>query len=196
LKDLEIIENIEKNKNLNACIQSLYKDYYLMLERLVLNHSGQKEDGEDVAQETMVTFIQIIQAGKYRKEANLKSFIYAIAKNIWFTKLKKQNAEIQRQNMWVENSDKFEEDINDNLKKKESLMLIMSVLDSLGEVCSNILKRFYYEELSLNEILPYTNFENEQVLRNKKSKCMKTLMENLEENLTLKTALKHALKLF
>jgi RNA polymerase sigma factor (sigma-70 family) len=196
LKDLEIVENIEKNTNLNACIQSLYKDHYGLLENFVIKNGGRKEDGEDVVQETMVTFIQIIQEGKYRKEANLKSFLYAITKNIWFTKLKKLKAELQRGSIWIEKSAEYDDDINESIKKKESLGLIMSVLDNLGEVCSNILKRFYYEELSLIEILPFTNFENEQVLRNKKSKCMKTLMENLEKNTQLKSALNQALKLF
>ena len=195
MKEKEIIDQIVGNLNMNACLKYLYKEYYGMLERLVVINGGTKQDGEDVVQETMVSFIQIVQSGKYREEANIKSFLYAVAKNVWFTKLKKQKSEDTRAGIWIEGKDEIEEDIQTHLKKKEALGLIVSVIDGLGEVCSNILKRFYYEDLSLKEILPHTNFENEQVLRNKKSKCMKSLMDRLETNPKLKEGLNEALKL-
>lgn len=196
MSEKQIIDNISENLEMNACVRHLYKEYYGFLERMVMTNNGRKEDGEDVVQETMVAFVQLVQNGKYREEASLKSFLYAIAKNIWFVKLRKQKAENQRANIWIEDKSEFEEDINAQIKKNESISLILGVLDSLGEVCSKILKLFYYEDLSLKEILPQTNFENEQVLRNKKSKCMKSLMEGLESNFSLKEALNHALKLY
>ena len=60
----------------------------------------------------------------------------------------------------------------------------------------SILNKFYYEDLSLKEILPFTDFENEQVLRNKKSKCMKALTEKLDQRPFMKESLYKALKIF
>ncbi len=195
MKDSDIIENIKNKINLNKCLNRLYDNYYGSLERWIIQNSGQKADAEDVIQETMVSFIQIVQNEKFRGESSIKSFLYAIAKNIWFAKIKKQTADMKRAFLWNEDADEYVDEINNRILANENLKLISSVLENLGEVCSNILKKFYYEELSLIEILPFTNFENEQVLRNKKSKCMKALIEKLENNTSLKETIKQALKL-
>ncbi len=194
--EMELLEKIRKNTDMNVCIRHLYREYYAMLANMVLTNSGDKEDSEDVIQETMITFVQLVQNDKFRGESNIKTFLYSIARNIWLVQLKKRNADLQRQGAWLEDKSEIEADVNEQIKKNEALGLISGVIDGLGQVCSNILKRFYYEDLSLKEILPFTDFENEQVLRNKKSKCMKSLMERLDQNPNLKEALNHALKLF
>ncbi|MCP9764694.1 RNA polymerase sigma factor [Lacihabitans soyangensis] len=195
-RENDIIEKIKNNIEINACLKYLYKEYYGFLERMVLNNSGSKEDAEDVIQEVFLAVLQIIQNDKFKGESSLKSFLYAVAKNIWLVKIKKQKAEHKRLNIWIEENPEFDADINDQIKKNEALELISDVLGSLGTVCKDILSRFYYENLSLKEILPFTEFENEQVLRNKKSKCMKALTEKLEQKPFMRESLYKALKIF
>ena len=189
-KEKEILSKLKSNSELNTCLKYLYKEYFGFLEGMILNNSGSKEDAEDVIQETFVALIQIIQNDK------LKSFLYAVAKNIWLGKLKKHKAEYMRANIWVESNPKFEADIQEQLSKNEALSLISNVLSTLGSVCKVILQKFYYEELSLKEILAFTDFENEQVLRNKKTKCMKSLTKKLNQQPHLKESLYKALRIF
>jgi RNA polymerase sigma factor (sigma-70 family) len=195
-KEKEILLKLKSNSELNTCLQYLYKEYFGFLEGMILNNSGSKEDAEDVIQETFVAFIQIIQNDKFKGESSLKSFLYAVAKNIWLGKLKKYKAEFKRANIWLESNPKFEEDIQEQLSKNEALSLISNVFSTLGSVCQVILQKFYYEELPLKEILAFTDFENEQVLRNKKAKCMKSLTEKLNQKTDLKESLYKALRIF
>lgn len=195
-KEKEILSKLKSNSELNTCLKYLYKEYFGFLEGMILNNSGSKEDAEDVIQETFVALIQIIQNDKFKGESSLKSFLYAVAKNIWLGKLKKHKAEYMRANIWVESNPKFEADIQEQLSKNEALSLISNVLSTLGSVCKVILQKFYYEELSLKEILAFTDFENEQVLRNKKTKCMKSLTEKLNQQPHLKDSLYKALRIF
>ncbi|MCP9754565.1 RNA polymerase sigma factor [Lacihabitans sp. CCS-44] len=195
-KEKEILVKLKSNTELNTCLQYLYKEYFGFLKNMVLNNSGTKEDAEDVIQETFLAFVQIVQNDKFKGESSLKSFLYAVAKNIWLGKLKKQKAEFRRANIWVEANPKFEEDIQEQLNKNEALDLISNVLSTLGSVCKVILQKFYYEELSLKEILAFTDFENDQVLRNKKAKCMKSMTEKLNQQPHLKESLYKALRIF
>ncbi|HLO46558.1 MAG TPA: RNA polymerase sigma factor [Leadbetterella sp.] len=194
-KEKEVLEKIRKNQDINTCLKYLYKEYYGFLERMVLNNSGSTADAEDVIQETFLALLQIIQNDKFKRESSLKSFLYAVARNIWLVHLKKQNAEQKRAKIWLEDAPDFEDDIQEQIKKNEALVLITEIFESLGSVCKQILNKFYYEELSLKEILPFTDFENEQVLRNKKSKCMKTLTDKLSQQPNLKESLYKALKI-
>lgn len=195
-KEKEILVKLKSNTDLNTCLQYLYKEYFGFLKNMVLNNSGTKEDAEDVIQETFIAFVQIVQNDKYRGDSSLKSFLYSVAKNIWLTKLKKYKADFKRANIWIEDNPQLEDDIQEQLIKNEALRLISNVLSAIGSVCKLILQKYYYEELSLKEILDFTDFENEQVLRNKKSKCMKSLIEKLNEQPHLKESLYKALRIF
>ena len=140
-RENDIIEKIKNNIEINACLKYLYKEYYGFLERMVLNNSGSKEDAEDVIQEVFLAVLQIIQNDKFKGESSLKSFLYAVAKNIWLVKIKKQKAEHKRVNIWIEDNPEFDADINDQIRKNEALELISDVLGSLGTVCKDILSR-------------------------------------------------------
>ena len=67
---------------------------------------------------------------------------------------------------------------------------LMHVIDELGENCKKILLLFYFENMSMKEIVAHLPYENEQVVRNKKSKCLK----KLEQLVTNNTNLYHQLK--
>ena len=52
----------------------------------------------------------------------------------------------------------------------------------LGEPCRKILLLFYYDNLSIKEIVDFLPYENEQVVRNKKYKFLQQLMVIIKEN--------------
>ena len=54
---------------------------------------------------------------------------------------------------------------------------------------------FYYENLPMKEILEKTEYETEQVVRNKKYKCLKQLEQMLNENPLLKETIHDKLKI-
>jgi hypothetical protein len=56
------------------------------------------------------------------------------------------------------------------------------IFKEVGDVCTQILTGYYYENLSMRQLLERFDYENEQVLRNRKSKCMKKLKEILLTN--------------
>ena len=56
------------------------------------------------------------------------------------------------------------------------------LLQSLGESCRKMLELFYYENLSMKEISLHFKYENEQVVRNKKYKCLQQLTEKMKQN--------------
>jgi hypothetical protein len=88
--DTELIHILKDNRQIDAGIKFLYKEYYGLLEYYVTNNKGSREDAADIIQETIVAFIEIIQQDKYRGDASVKSFLYSIARNIWLSELRKR----------------------------------------------------------------------------------------------------------
>ena len=82
-----------------------------------------------------------------------------------------------------------------HLVNREHYILIQQLFEKLGEKCKQLLLLVYYENLSMNEIIQHMpDYQNEQVIRNKKYKCMKQLEQLMQDNDTLRIQFKNALK--
>ncbi len=74
--DLELIAAIKTGNDIDSAVGFIYQNHYRSLENYVLTNSGNEMDAEDVIQEVLVVFIDIIQTDKYRSEASVRSFLY------------------------------------------------------------------------------------------------------------------------
>lgn len=192
--DEELIAAIKTSNDINNAIGFIYRTHYRMLENFVVTNSGTKVDAQDLIQDVMVSFVEMIQKDKYRGEASVKSFLYTLTRNLWITELRKIGSEYKRNEHFEDNREKIEEDITTFLTYKEAQKTILELFDRLGERCKQILILFYYEDLPMKDILEQTNYENEQVLRNKKYKCLKNLTELIEQSPTISETIKSALQ--
>lgn len=191
--DAEIIDNLVQNRDVDMSLKFLYRSHYEVLGRYVVNNNGSWDDAQDIFQEVLVAFINLIKAGKFRGEASIKTFLYSLNKNIWLNELKKRGRSQIREMKYEKGTDKTEHGINTALEAREANAGLMKVMDELGATCKKILLLYYYENQTMKEILTSLNYENEQVVRNKKYKCLKKLEELLTENKSLYHQLKNLL---
>ena len=56
------------------------------------------------------------------------------------------------------------------------------LLTGSGVIPEKILELFYYENLTMKEIVSHLHYENEQVVRNKKYKCLQQLTDKMKLN--------------
>ena len=193
LTDAEIIDNLSRHRNVDLSLQFLYRSHYEFLGRYVVNNSGSWDDAQDIFQEVIVAFINLVKAGKFRGESSIRTFLYSLNKNIWLNELKKRGRAQVREMKYEKASDKAEQGINTALEAREANAGLMKLMDELGETCKKILLLYYFENQSMKEILTSLNYENEQVVRNKKYKCLKRLEELLTGNKSLYHQLKNLL---
>jgi RNA polymerase sigma factor (sigma-70 family) len=130
----------------------------------------------------VVTFIDLVRKGKFRRESSIKTFLVSIARNIWLNELKRKKSGDQRAKIFEANRGHIENDIIENLNQREMREQLLSLIDRLGESCRKILTLFYYENLPFGEIIGKMGYETEQVARNKKYKCMKELSDLIRNN--------------
>ena len=78
---------------------------------------------------------------------------------------------------------------------REAQKAIVTLFDSFGTGCKQVLTMFYYENLSAKEIVERTGYENEQSIRSRKYKCLKELTDLVQSSPTafnnIKAALQH-----
>ena len=75
-----------------------------------------------------------------------------------------------------------EPDVAEHINEIERKKQLRDLVDGLGESCRKILLLFYYENMTMREILYHLPYENEQVVRNKKYKCLQQLTGLIKDN--------------
>ncbi|MFI5185278.1 MAG: RNA polymerase sigma factor [Chitinophagales bacterium] len=191
--DIELLINLQSGKKINESIQAIYKDHFEQLSWFVVNNSGNRQDAEDIFQEVVVDFIDAVQKNKFRGESSVKTFLYSLNKYAWLNELKRRGRAVQREIKYEKTQDRKEVDVSHLISNREARSQVMTIVEQLGDTCKKILVMFYYENLSMREILEKTEYETEQVVRNKKYKCLKQLEQMLNEKPLLKENFKKAL---
>ena len=169
------------SNDLNAIIHQLYKQYSGMVIAFIISNQGSQQDGEDVFQEALIAFINLVKSGKFRGEASLQTTFVAISRNIWLNEQKKRKS-LDTRGKLFENARQQEADPASLLLQREVSDQFLQLMSRLGESCKSLLTMVYYENLSYKDILERTHFESEQVIRNKKYKCMKELTDLIKDN--------------
>lgn len=191
--DSELVANLRAGKRMEETIKAIYRNHFDSLSWYVMNNSGSRQDAEDVFQEVVVAFIDLVQKDKFRGESTVKTFLYSLNRHTWLNELKRRGRALAREEKYEKEQERTAPDTGHLIADREGKAEIMRLMGELGETCRKILLLYYYENLSMKEILDATEYENEQVVRNKKYKCLKQLEQMITENPILKQNLKNLL---
>lgn len=188
--DDELIASLNDDRQSGDGIRALYRQYMAVLTHYVVNNNGSEEDAQDIFQEVVVSFVHLIKDGRFRGESSIKTFLYAINRNLWLNELKRRGRAGFREKLFEESRSTSDEQISNVIENREATKQLMAVVESLGADCKKVLLLFYFENRSMREILEATNYESEQVVRNKKYKCLKKMEEKIRVQKTLFNQLK------
>jgi len=191
--DTELVANIRLGSRLDESIKTIYRNYFESLGWYVINNNGTRQDAEDIFQEVVLSFIDLVQKDKFRGESTVKTFLFSLNRHLWLNELKRRGRALAREEKYGKGQERTSLDVSHLIVNKEDRNKVIELVGKLGDTCKKILVLFYYENRSINEILKTLHYENEQVVRNKKSKCLKQLTAMINENPSLKQTLKNIL---
>jgi len=191
--DSSLIQALKSGTNTDDAIRHLYRTQYRMTSAYIRQNNGTDQDAEDIFQEVILVFIDVLKKEKFRGESSVSTFLYALTRNIWLNELKKRGRSKLRDEVFEKGKDKTDMDVSHLIANREIKTQLMKLVESLGETCKKILLAFYFENLAMRDILKTLNYENEQVVRNKKYKCLKQLEQMLAGQPALAKSLKSLL---
>ncbi|MFM9910276.1 MAG: RNA polymerase sigma factor [Chitinophagaceae bacterium] len=190
--DTELLTAIRSGQDVNPVLKFLYRQYFEWLSVYIEQNNGSRQDAEDVFQEVLVSFLELVRLNKFRGDSSVKTFLFSLNRNSWLNELKRRGREQVRELKFEKGKDDKEPDTTQVIIGRESRKLVMEIIERLGEGCKKVLLAFYYQNLSMKEICEQTEYESEQVVRNKKYKCLKQLEQMLVENPILAKTFKNA----
>lgn len=171
--DLDFIEGLKHNND--AVLRALYKKYYNIVLKYVVNNSGNSESAADIYQETIIVLYENVQKPTFELKCQLQTFIYSIAKRLWLKQLR-GNGHLARFNDGEEDAVvDVTEELTDHLKKETDILKMNACMENLGEPCKTLLKDFYVYKLSMDEISDKFGYTNSDNAKTQKYKCLQRL---------------------
>ncbi len=180
--DSDLVEAIREKDMLEQAISQLYLDQAESTRSFIMGKGGTEQDADDIFQETIVSFIEIVQKGKFRQESSIGTFLISISKNLWYNEIRRRQRAGNREKIFELDRNQEEGPVTETIQDREMKQQLNKLLQEMGESCRRILSLFYYENLSMKEIVSQMHYENEQVVRNKKYKCLQQLTDKIKQN--------------
>ena len=157
-------------------VRALYRRYQKEFYQFAQGYSRNENMIADAYQEGMIAFYEYCLAGKYDpSKAGIKTLLFTMSKYALFRMLRKSKhysvAEVEIED--VDADQLVAGVLNEALTPMQERL--KRGLANLGEQCQKIIRLFYYFEFSISAIAEELGYQNENVVRSHKSRCMKRL---------------------
>lgn len=155
--------------------------------KYVCAHSGKREDGEEIFNDALIALWKNIRSGAYRlsESAAMGTYLMVIVKNTWHKELRKQgrlppltsiseyDADIREAERSIEQL-LIEKERNDHFRKIFEM--------TLNEKEKGILKAFYIEGLSMQEVADKFGLGNANNAKSHRYQIIKKLKKGLDNH--------------
>jgi len=160
--------------NSPATLKHIYKTHFPMVLQMILKNNGNDADAKDVFQEGIIVLYNKVKTGEFELTSKLKTYIYSVCRRIWLKKLSRAGNityELKEVEDFlpVENDVELHELRDLQFSKMEESMLM------LGEPCQTIIRDFYMQNKSMQEICEKFGYTNPENAKTQKYKCLQRL---------------------
>ena len=140
---------------------------------------------EDLYQDAMIVLYEKSKDSKFELTCTIQTYINSICRNQLLTRFKQNSRFIVKENEFDTTINDWFEDNSFDEEKENRLTVLensLEILKSQGEKCYQILKYFFYEKKSMDEIATVLGYTNGNNVKNQKSRCQKKLKELALDN--------------
>ncbi len=174
MDDTLIIDKIKSGDS--EALSEVYKQHRQEFCLWLIKHYGSKmDDALEVYQETTIAFYENIVNGKLSElSSSLKTYLFSIGKNKYLSLARKNGRSVSAEGhleLITDDGDELEE-----VKIKDAqLNMVEASLKKLSDHCRQLLKLYYYDKLSMENIMEKLDYKNANTAKNQKYKCMQQL---------------------
>ncbi|MBC8754060.1 sigma-70 family RNA polymerase sigma factor [Kordia sp. YSTF-M3] len=170
-KILEALKNDDK-----SVLKSVYLKHKSAFIGFAKTYTIDNEDALDIYQDAIIALRENALKGHLDNlKSELKTYLFSIGKYMFYKRLKEKK-KLHLIHSTKETND-FEEleitdiDYNFNTRQRQ----LQTAFTSLGMQCRTLLNLFYMRGFTLDEIVEELNYNNKDVAKSQKSRCLKSL---------------------
>ena len=179
-EDQQLLEKIKEGNDKGILeLYRLYRDNFVHWAQQ--NYKIEEESAADVFQDTVVSLHNNIVKGKlFELTSSLKTYLYAIGKNIIRKKLNKMEVIFEQEEEQI--ADTMTVEIIDEMALNKRQQLVSSLMNNMDESCQIILRLFYFKGFSMPSIAQHLEeYKNENVVRTQQFRCVTILKKMVRD---------------
>ena len=163
----------------NQAFGALYKNYFGLVSRFITNNNGTNHDAEDIFQDTMIALVAKLRQDDFVLEASVKTYIMAIAKNLWFKKLRAANRETEFTDI---HDNKFYEEISLAIEQEKTYWdKLQNYIHQITEHCKGLIHDMFFKNKPIEQIQKDYGYSTKHNAQNQKHKCVEQIRKVKEQ---------------
>lgn len=173
--DQEIINLLKENSD---NLDILYEKHKIYCMNFMKGINYNEDLNQDIYHDALIVFYEKITRPDFNLKCSIQTYLNSICRNQILVRLKKSSKHSEYSEEFDSRIDDwFEEDASIKNEKIIATIKALEKLKELGGKCFDIIRRYFYDNHSMDKIaydLGYTNADN---VKNQKSRCQKKLNE-------------------
>ncbi len=169
---------ITLKKGHHQSLEKIYTDYRAAFLQFAKKYDLDSDSLIDIYQDAFIALREHAISGKLDEiKSSVKTYLFSIGKYMIYDHLKKQKKTVSYEDTigHKEASDLTEVFQEPTLTTEQQLL--RQHFRNLGKRCQEMLTLFYYRGLTIDEITESLGYENKNVVKSQKSRCLKSLKE-------------------
>lgn len=159
-------------------LATLYRDTFPDAARVVKQLGGDHETARDLFHDALVIYLEKSDAQKAAIKTSPKAYLIGITRILWFRSLRENNHYRQ-----VGDSEAFPE-IPEDFHPDEQERSLLRHLQAAGEKCMRLLRGFYYEQLSLQQLAQRFRYGSVRSATVQKHKCLEKVRTEVRKTMS------------
>lgn len=164
-----------------GALEEIYRKFRpSFIKWITYSHKCSHEQAIDIFQYAILSFYENVLEDVIEEmnDAGIKTYLYSIGKNKLLSDTRK-DAKLSFNEEYEDHL--LLDEIDDHSQDSEARTLkVRSVIESLQEPCADILRLFYFNNLSNDEIAEILGYKNGNTVKNLKYKCIQRIKRLLE----------------
>jgi RNA polymerase sigma factor (sigma-70 family) len=153
--------------------EELYEQAFPLAAGFVRKMGGSLDDARDIFQDALVIYYEKSLQEDFMITTSPEAYILGISKHLWVKKFKKDRQKVSFSD--------WEHEIEIPVEENYNSVMLLKFLEQAGKKCLDLLRAFYYEKLSMNEVAQLLGFKNERSATVQKYKCLEKVRDTIKE---------------
>ncbi|MFC4874933.1 RNA polymerase sigma factor [Negadavirga shengliensis] len=170
---MKLKDKLKNPKSRESFFLDMYRQSFPSVAGYVKKNGGTLEDAKDIFQDSLVIFYEKAVSPGFVLKKSEKAYLFGIAKHLWFNR----RHEISHFQELEDHEDLISQDeANHGLGNK-----IVELLEASGKKCMEMLKAFYYDHLSMEELSASFGYATTRSATVQKYKCLEKVRDKVKE---------------
>lgn len=164
-----------KQSYLTPSVDELYERTFPPVAAFVRKMGGSFDDAKDIFHDALVVYMEIPEENKRKVRATQEAYLLGIAKHLWIRRYHRDRREITLND--AESRITIPEDFYPPVQTKR----LLRFLEVAGKKCMDLLRAFYYQNLSMKKLAGKLGYGSEHSASVQKHKCLEKIRNTVKE---------------